>query len=92
MLGRPCQRETEERQKERVGQMVGLVGQTARCQRCFQKGDASLSPTSIAAPARGYQPRAGVSIPQEGKPGSIPKRRNVDPRPLLPPSVEQWEA
>ena len=92
MLGRSCQRETEERQKERVGQMVGLVGQTARCQRCFQRGDASLSLTSIAAPTRRYQPKARVSIPQEGKPGSIPKRRNVDPRPLLPSSVEQWEA
>ena len=90
MLVRSCQRETEERQKERVGQMVGLVGQTARCQRCFQRGDASLSLTWIVA--RRYQPRAGVSIPQEGKPGSIPKRRNVDPRPLLPSSVEQWEA
>ena len=80
MLGRSCQRETEERQKERVGQMVGLVGQTARCQRCFQRGDASLSLTSIEdiSPGLGSQfPNRGnpVPFPREGM--SIPGRSSL---------------
>ena len=89
MLGRSCQRETEERQKERVGQMVRWVGRTdSSVPTLLSKRRCQL----VSHLDRRYQPRAVVSIPQERKPGSIPKRRNVDPRPLLPSSVEQWEA
>ena len=33
-----------------------------------------------------------VSISSDGKSGFVPKRRNVYSRPLLPSSLEQWEA
>ena len=82
MLGCWCRRETEERQKERRAD--SRVPTMLSMPPCLS---IPLYPDRVV-PARGLP----VSISSDGKSGFVPKSRNVYSRPLLPSSVEQWEA